>query len=82
MYAMNKEKQLDAMQAVCRELGAEVNYRPEYGHFTAMIWEDQDPSCDEGHARSIQNQIQQRTAQYPNLVCYCFDPYSTLVYAI
>lgn len=79
---MDKEHQLKAMMAICRELGTEVSFRPEYSHFTAMIWEDRDPSCDEEQARSIQMKIQERTAQYPNLVCYCFDPYSTLVYTI
>ena len=61
-------------------LGAEVEFHPEHGHFTAMVWEDLEP--DETQALSIQNQIHQRTAQYPELVCYRFDPFSTLVYAI
>ena len=74
--------QLEAMATACRRLGAEVEYRPEYGHFTAMIWEDQAPFCNKERALSIQKQIQQETAQYPNLVCYCFDPFSTLVYTV
>lgn len=66
----------------CRRLGAEVQYSPEYCHFTAMIWEDQCPSNGQEKALFIQKQIQERAAQYPRLVCYCFDPFSTLVYAI
>lgn len=36
---MTKTEQLEEMLAVCRDLGAEVEYHPEYGHFTAMVWE-------------------------------------------
>lgn len=77
-----KQKQLEEMAVICRELGADVEYRPEYGHFTAMIWEDQISLCSKERALYIQKQIQQETAQYPNLVCYCFDPFSTLVYTV
>ncbi len=31
---------------------------------------------------NIQETIKEQTAQYPNLVCYCFDPFSTLVYTV
>lgn len=79
---MDKEAHLMEVLAICRGLGAEVNYRPEYRHFTAMIWEDQMPAVSEAAARSIQEEIQQRIAQYPGLVCYCFDPFSTLVYSV
>ena len=79
---MDKEERLMELLAVCRGLGAEVSYHPEYRHFTAMIWEDQKPAVSEAAARSIQIEIQQRAAQYPGLVCYCFDPFSTLVYAV
>lgn len=79
---MTRTEQLEEMIAVCRELGAEVEYHPGYGHFTAMVWEGWDQPHDEGKALSIQKQIYQRTAQYPRLVCYPFDPFSTLVYAV
>jgi len=79
---MTKTEQLEEMLAVCRNLGAEVEYRPEYGHFTAMVWEDWDPPFTQEQALSIQEQICQRTTQYPRLVCYRFDPFSTLVYAV
>ncbi len=77
-----KRHHLEAVLTVCEALGAEVRYRPECGHFTAMIWEDGAGAHSESGARSIQKKIQQKTAQYSNLVCYCFDPFSTLVYAI
>lgn len=77
---MTKEQQLTELSDACRDLGAEVRYCPEYGHFTAMLWED--GKFDEAQARSFQQTIQRLTARYPGLVCYCFDAFSTLVYAI
>lgn len=79
---MDKCDQLCAMLDICRNLGAEVDYRQECGYFTAMVWEDGGLSADIGQARSIQKQIHKETAQYPGLVCYCFDPFSTLVYTV
>ncbi len=79
---MDKSDQLQAILTVCRDLGAEVDYCQERGYFTAMIWEDERLSADTSRARSIQKQIQKETAQYPGLVCYCFDPFSTLVYMV
>jgi len=77
---MDKSEQLHAIMTACRNLGAEVNYCQEHGYFTAMIWEDKGLSGDTERAHSIQKQIQKETAQYPGLVCYCFDSFSTLVY--
>ena len=48
-----KMEQLEAMLTTCRDLGIDVRYSPEYGHFTAMVWEGWDNSYDEGLARSI-----------------------------
>lgn len=79
---MDKCDQLRAMLDICRNLGAEVDYRQERGYFTAMVWEDGCPCADISQARSIQEQIQKETAQCPGLVCYCFDPFSTLVYTV
>ena len=79
---MTNAEQLEEMLAVCRNLGAEVKSHPEQGYFTAMVWDGWARPYDEEEALSIQNQIYQRTAQYPRLVCYRFDPFSTLVYAV
>lgn len=79
---MDKSDQLHAILTVYRDLGAEVDYCQERGYFTAMVWEDGWLSADTSLARSIQKQIQRKTAQYPGLVCYCFDPFSTLVYSV
>lgn len=81
----NKEQKLEQLESLCtacQELGAEVRYRPEHGCFTAMVWDGWDWPHNTGPARTVQQQIQRQTAQYPGLVCYCFDPFSTLVYAI
>ena len=82
---MNNERKLEQLEtlcAACQELGAEVRFRPEHGCFTAMVWDGWDRPHDTGAAQTVQQQIQRQTAQYPGLVCYCFDPFSTLVYAI
>jgi len=47
-----------------------------------MVWNGWEPPYNEGPALAVQQEIQQKAAQYPNLVCYCFDPFSTLIYAI
>lgn len=66
----------------CQALGAEVRYHPSHRYLTAMFWDGWDPPYHEGPALAVQQKIQQKTAQYPDLVCYCFDPFSTLIYAI
>ena len=33
-------------------------------------------------AQAVQDQIKEWSKQYPNVVCYCFDSYSTLVYVL
>lgn len=75
---MIQNPQLQSISNVCNTLGADVRYYPEYRHLTVLAWEDEGIQ----RARFIQQHIQRQTAQYPNLVCYCFDPFSTLVYAI
>lgn len=80
--ADQKQAQLDAVCAVCRELGAEVRHTPGQSYFTATVWEGWVWPRNEGPALAVQREIQRKTAQYPGLVCSCFDPFSTLVYAV
>ena len=75
-----KTKQLKAMLGICQGLGAETRYHPEHRYFTAMVWTGWDTPCGMGEALAIQQEIQRTAAQYPAVVCYCFDPLSTLVY--
>ena len=73
---------LEKLAALCRELGAEVRYHPEQQYFTAMLWDGWGPPFSERAALAVQQQIQKQAAQYPGTVCYCFDPFSTLVYVV
>lgn len=77
-----KERQLDEVCAVCRELGAEVRHSPDCHYFTATVWDGWVWPYDEGPALAVQQEIKRKTAQYPGLACCCFDPFSTLVYAV
>lgn len=77
-----KQEQLEAMVAACGDVDAEVRYDPDHGHITIMVWEDGANPADEQRALAIQQKIKQQSTQYPRLVCYCFDPFSTLVYAV
>ena len=47
-----------------------------------MVWTGWDTPCGMGEALAIQQEIQRTAAQYPTVVCYCFDPFSTLVYTV
>ncbi len=67
--------------AFCRSLGAHVREVPDGASFTAMLWEDAD-SMSENAAAEIQRKIKRKTAEYPGLVCYCFDAFSTLIYQV
>lgn len=78
----DKRTQLEEMLIICKGLGVEVDFRPESSYFTAMDWKNWNLFFNEARALSIQQQIKEKTAQYPQLMCYCFDPYSTLVYAL
>lgn len=80
--ADRKERQLEAVCAACRELGAEVRRPAGCRYFTAMVWDGWTWPYDEGPALAVQQEIKRKTAQYPGLVCCCFDPFSTLVYTI
>ncbi len=76
------ETQLDAVCAACRELGAEVRRSPGNRYFTATVWDGWTWPYDEGPALAVQREIKRKAAQYPGLACCCFDPFSTLVYAV
>lgn len=82
LMADPKERQLEAVCAACRELGAEVRCDPERGYFTATVWDGWVWPYDEGPTLAVQQEIKRKTAQYPGLACCCFDPFSTLVYAV
>lgn len=77
-----RKESLEAVLQLCGNLGAEIRYHPEYRYFTAMVWTGWDTPYGMGEALAIQQEIQRTAAQYPAVVCYCFDPFSTLVYTV
>lgn len=75
---MIQNPELQSISDICSALGADVRYDPEYRHLTVLAWEDEGIQ----RARFIQQQIQQQVEGKPRLVCYCFDPFSTLIYTV
>lgn len=75
---MMANQQLQNISDFCIVLGADVRYNPEYRHLIVLAWENE----GEQRAHAIQQQILWQTVKYPGLVCYCFDAFSTLVYAL
>ena len=76
-----KKGQLEALLEQCVQLNADVRPNIEQGYFTVTVpppWNG--PARRE--AQAIQDQIKEWSKQYPNVVCYCFDGYSTLVYVL
>ena len=78
----NKMEQLREMCLFCQTLGTQAQYHPQRGYFTAIFGDGWELACNETAALAVQKKIQQKAAQYPDLVCYCFDPFSTLIYKI
>ncbi|MBQ9719120.1 MAG: hypothetical protein IJV64_00325 [Oscillospiraceae bacterium] len=77
-----KAEQLARMLALCRGLDADVRYSSADGHINVQVWEGWGDPVRAELARAIQKTLLQQSAQYPNIVCYCFDDFSTLIYAI
>lgn len=74
---MTEDPRIQNISDLCHALGADVRYDPRYQHLVVLAWEYK----GEDQARFVQTQIQRQVLWYPGLVCYCFDPFSTLVYA-
>ena len=73
---------LEKIFAYCKHLDADVRYHPEQGYLTVLVhgsWRD---PLDLAWAISVQDEIQQQADLYLHLVCYRFDPFSTLVYTV
>ena len=71
-----KESQLLALLEQCVHLDADVRPRTEKCFFTVTV------PPPRRAAQAVQDQIKEWSKQYPNVVCYCFDSYSTLVYVL
>lgn len=83
MVVVNETKrgQLLALLEQCAHLNADVRPRTEQGYFTVTVpppWNG--PS--QRKAQEMQDKIKKWSEQYPNVVCYCFDSFSTLLYVL
>ena len=80
--ADNKESHVAEVLAACEGLGAEFRYHPADRYFTAMVWSGWGQPDSEQAALAIQRKIQWEAGRFSNMVCYCFDAFSTLVYEL
>lgn len=81
MITDNKKSQITALYDQCRELPAMVRYKPENMEMTVIVPPPWD-TVAERRAISTQETIKEWSKQYPDVVCYCFDSYSTLLYVL
>ena len=82
LMPVDNVRQLQKLLTYCQGLDVDVEFDPRYSYFTATTAADISCTGGEDEARDIQKQIQKESSNCSKLVCYCFDPYSTLVYAI
>lgn len=65
----------------CAQLNTDVRFNMEQRYFTVLFpppW-NYSRQCE---AQAIQEKIKEWSKQYPHVVCYCFDSYSTLLYVL
>ena len=79
---LSKTSQLEDLLDYCAGLGLKIRYCRKNHYFTAIAWCPDRIFPSEGEAVVLRRQIQMESARYPGLVCYCFDPFSTLVYTV
>lgn len=79
--AMEKDKQLSVLADMCDELPVIVSFQRDQQSVTVTIPPPWDAAA-EIKALKIQETIKEWSMQYPNVVCYCFDSFSTLLYAL
>lgn len=78
---MEKQRQIQTLWGQCQSLDADIRFGPQRESFTVLIpppWNED----TETTAKAIQGRIQTWSKQYPDIVCYCFDSYSTLLYLL
>ena len=78
---MEKDKQLSALADQCNELPVIVRYQQGKLSVTVTIPPPWNAST-EMEALNLQETIKEWSKQYPNVVCYCFDSFSTLLYVL
>lgn len=76
-----KKGQLKALLEQCVQLNADVRPNIEQGYFTVTVPPPWNISA-QLVAQAVQEQIKEWAEQYLNVVCYCFDSFSTLLYVL
>lgn len=78
---VSKELQLMALYSLCCRLKADVRYSGGSNYFTVLVpppWNEETKQT----AQELQQKIKEWSKRYADIVCYCFDPYSTLLYVL
>lgn len=78
---MEKDKQLSALANQCNEFPVIVQFQQDQQSVTVTIPPPWD-AASEMKALEIQETIKEWSKQYPNVICYCFDSFSTLLYVL
>ena len=78
---MEKDKQLSVLAGMCDELPVIVQFLQDQQSVTVTIPPPWDAAA-EIKALEIQETIKEWSKQYPNVICYCFDSFSTLLYVL
>lgn len=76
----NKKEELLAVLDACVNVDADIRFHPEQHYFTVHLWPENKP--DIRQALELQNRLRELSKRYSHVVCYCYDAFSTLVYAI
>lgn len=79
--AMEKDKQLSALADMCYELPVFVTFQRDQLSVTVTIPPPWDAAA-EIEALKMQKKIKEWSKQYSDVICYCFDSFSTLLYAL
>ena len=84
MVVVNETKrgQLLALLEQCAHLNADVRPRTDKGYFTVTVpppWNGPGPAESRRRCRTGSKKWSE---QYPNVICYCFDSFSTLLYVL
>ena len=78
---MEKDKQLSVLADMCDELPVIVSFQRDQQSVTVTIPPPWDAAA-EIKALEIQETIKEWSKQYPTVICYCFDSFSTLLYVL
>lgn len=76
-----KREELIALLEQYKDLNADIRCNTEQMSIVILIhtaWK----AVSEADALSVQQTIKEWSKQYPDMVCYCFDSFSTLLYVL